>query len=113
MTGKSKYHAVRLEWDGELFDSKRELARWKVLVDKLNAGEIDCLERQVKYILIPKMRDEDGKAVRECSYKADFVYFDNETQKTVVEDSKGFRTPEYRIKRKLMLMVHGITVREV
>ena len=31
----------------------------------------------------------------------------------IVEDAKGVRTPEYVIKRKLMLWVHGIKVHEV
>lgn len=109
----TKYHSVKLAYDGEIFDSKKELNRYIELIDRLNCGEINTLQRQVKYELIPKMRDENGKAVRACSYKADFTYHDNVTGKDVVEDVKGYRTPEYRIKRKLMLMVHGITVQEV
>lgn len=109
----TKYHSVKLAYDGEIFDSKKELNRYIELIDRLNCGEINTLQRQVKYELIPKMRDENGKAVRSCSYKADFTYHDNITGKDVVEDVKGYRTPEYRIKRKLMLMVHGITVQEV
>jgi hypothetical protein len=50
------------------------------------------------------------KAVR---YVADFVYIDNDTGRMVVEDTKGFRTPDYIIKRKLMLKVHGITIKEI
>ena len=46
---------------------------------------------------------------RECSYIADFVYIKN--GKIVVEDTKGVRTKEYIIKRKLMLYVHNIRVR--
>ena len=43
---------------------------------------------------------------------ADFVYTDVETGETVVEDTKGFRTDVYKIKRKLMLKVHGIKIKE-
>lgn len=50
---------------------------------------------------------------RACRYIADFVYTDNETGQTVVEDTKGVRTKEYIIKRKLMLFVHGIRIREI
>jgi hypothetical protein len=65
-------------------------------------------------VLIPSQKDENGKVIeRECSYKADFVYFDIEANKTIVEDTKGFRTPEYKIKRKLMLYVHNIRIKEV
>jgi hypothetical protein len=38
----------------------------------------------------------------------DGIKFDS---KTVVEDVKGASTPEYRIKRKLLLQVHGIEVK--
>ena len=45
-------------------------------------------------------------------YVADFVYLD-EQGKTVVEDAKGVRTKDYIIKRKLMLWLHNIRIREV
>lgn len=48
-----------------------------------------------------------------CKYIADFVYTDNDTGQTVVEDTKGVRTKEYIIKRKLMLYLHGIRIKEV
>lgn len=59
-----------------------------------------------------------GKPVRvciekACKYIADFVYTDNETGQTIVEDTKGVRTKEYIIKRKLMLYLHGIRIKEV
>lgn len=55
-----------------------------------------------------------GKLVqRACFYVADFVYVDNATGETVVEDVKGVRTKDYIIKRKLMLWVHGIRIKEV
>ena len=70
------------------------------------------MSRQVKFVLIPSQRDENGKVIeRECSYKADFKY--EEDGKTVVEDVKGFRTKEYIIKRKLLLYQYGIRIREV
>lgn len=50
---------------------------------------------------------------RAVKYKADFVYIDTETGAIVVEDTKGMRTKEYIIKRKLMLFRHGIRVKEV
>ena len=48
---------------------------------------------------------------REVSYVADFVYTEN--GKRIVEDTKGFKTKDYIIKRKLMLHVHGIRIKEV
>ena len=70
------------------------------------AGKISNLQRQVKYELIPK---QDGE--RACTYVADFVYIDANGE-TVVEDTKGVRTDAYKIKRKLMLWVHQIKIKE-
>ena len=91
--------------DGQVFDSQKEYNRWCNLRLLERAGKISDLKRQVKYELIPKQEGE-----RACTYVADFVYCQDE--KTVVEDCKGFRTEGYKIKRKLMLWVHGIKVKE-
>jgi hypothetical protein len=98
----SKYHAVKTGG----YASKREAKRAQELKLLLQAGEIADLEEQPVFELIPKQLGE-----RNCRYIADFRYKENGV--TVVEDCKGFRTPEYVIKRKLMLQVHGIRVREV
>ena len=80
------------------------------------AGIISGLQKQVPYELIPANYEVvNGKRKcieRACTYKADFVYYDVENKQLVVEDSKGFRTKEYIIKRKLMLFVHGIKIKE-
>ena len=103
----SKYNNTKIRVDGRLFDSKAEAARWQELSLLERAGEITELERQVEYELIPKQKGE-----RAVKYIADFRYKDHEG-KTVVEDTKGVRTPVYILKRKLMLRVHGIRIREV
>ena len=111
---KSKYGAQKTEYDGIMFDSKREALRWRELALLQRAGEITDLRRQVKYILVPAQVDENGKiAERAVSYVADFVYSDMRSGETVVEDAKGMHTREYIIKRKLMRYVHGIRIREV
>ena len=75
-------------------------------------GIISDLKEQVRFELIPSQRGEDGKvAERACTYIADFVYKDANGN-TVVEDTKGVRTKEYIIKRKLMLRVYGIRITE-
>lgn len=108
----SKYNSKKTVVDGQKFDSKKEARRYQELLLLEKAGEIQNLSRQVKFVLIPSQRDENGKVVeRECSYKADFTY--EEGIKTVVEDVKGYRTKEYIIKRKLMLYQYGIRIREV
>lgn len=93
------------------YDSKKEHIRANELKMMLRAGLISNLREQVKYEIIPKQRYEDGKVALPTHYIADFVYTDK-NGKTIVEDVKGFRTKEYGIKKKLMLYVHGITIRE-
>lgn len=118
----TKYGSNKAEVDGIVFDSKREARRYSQLILLEKNGLITDLQRQVKYILIPTQREPDtigpkggikkGKLLeKECAYIADFVYQMN--GKTIVEDTKGFQTKDYIIKRKLMLHVHGIKINEI
>ncbi|MBD5414876.1 MAG: DUF1064 domain-containing protein [Bacteroides sp.] len=116
---QSKYHAKKVGG----YDSGREYRRAGQLKLMLQAGLISDLREQVAFELIPAQyalcgTDLKGKPVRKllehsCRYIADFVYVDNATGQTIVEDTKGYRTPEYIIKRKLMLYMHGITIKEI
>lgn len=121
---KNKYHANKIEINGEKFDSMKEFRRFSYLKDLEEKGEISDLRRQVKYILIPTQREPDsvgarggikkGKMIeKECSYFADFVYKIPGAEKEIVEDTKGFRTTDYIIKRKLMLYIYGIRIKEL
>ena len=103
----SKYNARKTVIDGITFDSMREGCRYKQLMLMQKAGVISGLQLQVKYCLIPKQKGE-----RAVDYVADFVYTDSKGLE-VVEDSKGMRTRDYVIKRKLMLERHGIRIQEV
>lgn len=106
-----KYKSKKTEVDGIVFDSKKEAKRYQELKKLLESGDIQNLELQKKFVLIPAQRI-NGKCVeRECAYKADFTYKVGDM--TVVEDTKGFKTKDYIIKRKLMLKVYGIQIREV
>ncbi len=122
---RSKYGAVKVCYDGQTFDSKKEFRRYTELKMLEKAGEIYNLRRQVKYVLIPEQREEptlitrgknkgemkQGKLLeKECAYYADFVYNDFQTDKEIVEDCKGYRTKEFNIKKKLLLYVHGISL---
>ena len=120
----NKYGNHKVTIDGETFDSKHEATRYLELKMLEKAGKIYDLQRQVKFVLVPAQYEPDtvgprggkikGKLIeKELSYYADFVYFDDETKKTVVEDAKGVRTPEYVIKRKLLLWLKGYRIREV
>lgn len=77
------------------------------------SGEIRGLQTQVPFELIPAQRDPVTKKVieRACNYIADFTYYKGD--EFVVEDTKGFKTPEYIIKRKLLLWTRGIRIREI
>ena len=115
----SKYHNTKTQYRGIVFDSKHEAKRYAELLMLEKAGIISGLERQKEFELIPAQRllspvRRSGhwkKTERAVKYLADFVYIQN--GKTVVEDLKGVQTPEYIIKRKLMLYVHNIRIMEV
>ena len=117
---RTKYGNHKVKRDGMVFDSKREADRWNELKLLEKAGEISQLQRQVKFELIPKQysvteRTKGNRPMmieREVSYVADFTYM-TKSLDFVVEDAKGIRTEAYRIKRKLMLRVHGIRIKEV
>lgn len=125
---RSKYSNIKSKTaDGAVHDSRKEARRWNELLLLERIGLIKDLKRQVKYVLIPAQTEtyerispktgkrlKDGTRVieQECSYIADFVYTNTETGNAIVEDSKGVRTKEYRIKRKLMLWIHGIRIKE-
>lgn len=107
----NKYHSKRITIDGEQFDSMKEYRRWCELKFLQKAKHIKDLKRQVKFVLIPAQY-ENGKCLeRECAYFADFTYIQD--GKLVVEDTKGYKTKDYIIKRKMMLHVHGIRIQEV
>lgn len=121
MPYRSKYGNKKITVDGVTFDSQKELNRYAELKLMERYGKISDLRRQVKFVLVPAQFEPDsvgkrgsvkrGKLIeRECSYVADFVYI--EDGKQVVEDTKGFRTADYKIKRKLMLYLHGIRIKE-
>jgi hypothetical protein len=121
----NKYQAIKTIVNGIEFDSRKEARRYQELLLLQSAGVIQDLKMQVKYILIPAQyetferygkngqRLKDGQRLleKECSYIADFVYTEND--KEIVEDTKGVRTKDYIIKRKLMLKEHNIRIKEV
>ena len=93
------------------FDSKFEAQRYQELAYLEKANVITNLRCQVKYELIPSQKRPDGTTERAVNYIADFVYSDGKN--VIVEDTKGVKTPEYVIKRKLMLQKYGIAVKEI
>ena len=109
-----KYGNRRIVTEDGTFDSVKEHRRWCELKLMEKAGEIVELQRQVPFVVIPKQKDELGKVVeREVKYIADFTYRTRKDYKLVVEDTKGMKTKEYILKRKLMLYRNGIRIQEV
>lgn len=111
-TRGQKYSNQKVTDQGITFDSKAEHRRWCYLRLLERAGEIKDLRRQVSFMLIPELVKPRGGKERPTHYIADFVYLDKAGAQ-VVEDVKGAVTPEFRLKRKLMLWAHGIEVQEV
>lgn len=120
---KPKYRNQRYEVNGCTFASVKEGKRYEQLLALQQDGQISDLQMQVKFELLPIQREPDtvgkrggvrkGRMIeRPVTYIADFVYKDHDGN-TVVEDAKGFRTKEYRLKRKLCLWRLGIRIHEV
>lgn len=122
----TKYNATKCVVDGIEFASKREANRYLELRLLERAREISDLRLQVDFELIPnqytteKRYGKNGKPLkdkqvlleRKVVYRADFVYTDKDG-KTVVEDTKGFRTTEYVLKRKMFLYKYGFPITEI
>ena len=125
----NKYNAKKVVTADGVFDSHNEYRRYQQLRLLERAGKIEDLQRQVPFELIPAQyetyprygkrgqRLKDGRRCieKKCVYVADFVYTDTEKQKVVVEDTKSepTKTEAYVIKRKLLLHIHGLRIREV
>lgn len=101
---RSKYNNKKVDFDGRTFDSKKELRRYVELRMLLTAGEISDLRLQVPYEL-------NTGGTHSLKYLADFVYQMNGNE--IVEDVKGYRNQVYLKKKRLMLQVHQITIKEV
>lgn len=102
----TKYRAQRVTIDGISFASKKEAARYCQLCLLQKLKLISNLTLQPKFPFII-----NGTKV--CSYIADFKYIDNNGVE-VVEDVKGYRTPVYKLKKKLLLALYkGINFKEI
>lgn len=121
---KSKYGNKKAKANGKVFDSKTERSRYYTLQMLEKAGEISDLRMQVPFEIIPavyetqevqlktKVKTVQKLVQRAAHYVADFVYKDKDGNE-IVEDSKGFRTAEYLLKKKMMRAFLGITIKEV
>jgi hypothetical protein len=99
-----KYKAKKTTVDGITFDSKREARRYQELKLLEQAGTICELELQPRFTLQRAFKDNEGNHIRAITYKADFQYI--EDGEIIVEDSKGFWTQVFKIKRKMFLFFY-------
>jgi hypothetical protein len=109
---KTKYRSEATIVDGIRFSSKKEAKRWGELGLLERAGEIIDLKRQVRISLRGERDWIKTPTGRDATYVADFTYIDNRSGEYTVEDAKGFRTPEYKLKRAILAAM-GITIKEV
>ncbi len=97
---KNKYRNKKVEIDGVKFDSIKESRRYLVLKEALNKHEIGPITVHQTFVLQAAF-EKDGKKYRPITYEADFTYQQNGI--TVIEDTKGFRTKDYMIKKKMLI----------
>jgi len=102
----SKYHAIRTEVDGYVFDSRAEARRYEDLKLLERIGEIGDLELQPQFPIVV-----NGKKIGK--YIADFRYMDKVKKEVVIEDVKGMKTPVYRLKKKLVEAIYSVVITEI
>jgi hypothetical protein len=108
MYKQNKYRNKITELDGIKFHSAKEAKRYSELKLYEKSNLISDLKLQVKYELIPKLTI-NGKTERSISYVADFVYL--EDGNVIVEDVKGMQTDIFKIKYRLMKLIHNIDIK--
>ena len=103
---KTKFNAVKVEYDGRKFDSKLECNIYKVLKERLTPNY--KIGFQPSFVLQEKF-EFDGHIIRPITYKADFVIYKDIEAKAVI-DAKGMETNEFKIKRKLFIRKYGYDI---
>lgn len=110
---RPKYGNTKVVNEHGTFDSKREWRRYIDLMLLQKQGLIKALQRQVKFELVAGVKFTGAtRAKPAIRYFADFVYYDEKGNR-IVEDAKGNRDDKYIMKKHMMLVFHGIEIREV
>jgi hypothetical protein len=117
----SKYGAKPIVIDNIRFASQKEGRRYQELKLLEKAGELHALTLQPGFPLVVPARGNGGpyERAKVGDYRADFFYCECrrgakcERTQVVVEDVKGFKTPLYRLKKKMVEATYGIQIREV
>ena len=97
---QNKYRNKKTTYDEITFDSKKEANHYLALKEMEKLGIIKDLQLQVKFELQPSFK-VNGESIRSINYYADFTYYQD--GKYIVEDVKGVRTKEYKLKKKMLL----------
>lgn len=109
-----KYHNKIVEIDNIKFASKKEAKRYGELKLLEKANVIKNLELQKKFELQPSYTNNNNENIRAINYIADFFYYDNEKGVFIVEDTKGYRTDVYKLKKKLFEYKYpNLTIKEL
>ena len=125
---RNKYGNRKVEFQGIIFDSKREMQRWVVLKDAESKGVISDLQRQVKFELIPSIKEQYIKHLKTkdkvetrtvqlaICYTCDFQYVKDGV--TIVEDVKSSPVmaaldKAFCIKEKLFRWKFGFPIKRV
>lgn len=122
----NKYNNKTVEWNGLKFDSRKEMERYLFLLEAKEQGLIHTLQRQVKFELIPAVKEtyiehlktKDKEKVRTLqlaiTYTCDFAYYKGDEY--VIEDVKAspkMLPKEYTLKKKMMFALKGIKIKEI
>ena len=126
---KSKYGAKPMVVGGIRFDSTKEARRYSELRLLEKAGQIRDLETQPKFPIDVVQLWQDGQwcyswklhhdvpnEIIPCGvFTADFRYFDVQFGKVIIEDVKSgpTKTTAYRLRKRLVEAIHGVTISEV
>lgn len=106
-----KYRNRKTVFNGIEFDSKLEARRYSELIVLERGGAISNLTLQPEFELLPSFK-KGGKTYRRVVYRADFSYMQG--GKLIIEDTKGFKTDVYKLKKKLFEYKYpNLTIREV
>jgi hypothetical protein len=105
---RSKFKNIRTEVDGHRFPSKKEANRYVQLREMQKSGLISHLTLQPSFKLFCGTTPIVYDSGRQALYKADFSYFDLQSSRQVYEDTKGYRTPEYKLKKAIVEAMHPL-----
>lgn len=100
---RNKYNAKKMAVGDQVFDSHKEAQRWSALRLLERAGRIRHLERGFDMPF-----NLGGRTL--FKYRPDFLYFEDDVR--IVEDVKGYKTPVYRLKKRIIEAAYNIKIRE-